>query len=84
VSQYELPKGCRFILYTGNDKYTWINSGMSAKEFLSYKQGLEAWNRYYATKLDELPSRMFFIETDKGEKIATATTFYGIYGRNNI
>lgn len=30
----------------------------------------------------ELPSRMFFIETDEGEKIATATAFYDIYGRD--
>jgi GNAT superfamily N-acetyltransferase len=32
--------------------------------------------------VDELPSRLFFIETDKGEKIATATALYDIHGRD--
>ena len=82
VPQYKLPKGCRFVSYTDNDRDAWIDIEMSAKEFDNYKQGLEAWNRYYAVKLDELPSRMFFIETDEGEKIATATAFYDIYGRD--
>lgn len=82
VLQYELPKGYRFVSYTENDRDAWIDIEMSAKEFVSYEQGLEAWNRYYVSKLDELPSRMFFIETDEGEKIATATAFYDIYGRD--
>ncbi|MBD5455217.1 MAG: GNAT family N-acetyltransferase [Lachnospiraceae bacterium] len=82
VRQYELPKGYRFVPYTDNDKDAWIDIEMSAKEFMNYKQGLESWNRYYAAKLDELPNRMFFIETDEGEKIATATAFYDIYGRD--
>ncbi|MCM1245838.1 MAG: GNAT family N-acetyltransferase [Roseburia sp.] len=82
VPQYELPKGYRFVSYTDNDRDAWIDIEISAKEFVSYEQGLEAWNRYYAAKLDELPSRMFFIETDEGEKIATATAFYDIHGRD--
>lgn len=82
VPQYELPKGYRFVSYTDGDVDAWIAIEMSAKEFVSYEQGLEAWNRYYATKLEELPNRMFFIETNEGEKIATATAFYDIYGRD--
>ncbi len=82
VPQYELPEGYRFVPYTDNDRDAWIDIEMSAKEFVSYEQGLEAWNRYYAAKLDELPDRMFFIETNEGEKIATATAFYDIYGRD--
>ena len=82
VPQYELPKGYRFVSYTDNDRDAWIDIEISAKEFVNYKQGLEAWNRYYAAKLDELPGRMFFIETDEGEKIATATAFYDIHGRD--
>ena len=82
VPQYELPKGYRFVSYTDNDRDAWIDIEISAKEFVNYKQGLEAWNRYYGAKLDELPGRMFFIETDEGEKIATATAFYDIHGRD--
>lgn len=82
VPQYELPNGYRFVPYTDGDRDAWIAIEMSAKEFVSYEQGLEAWNRYYATRLDELPNRMFFIETNDGEKIATATAFYDIHGRD--
>lgn len=82
LPQYELPEGYRFVSYTDNDRDAWIAIEMSAREFASYEQGLEAWNRYYAARLDELPYRMFFIETSAGEKIATATALYHIYGRD--
>lgn len=82
VPQYELPEGYRFVAYKDNDRDAWIDIEMSAKEFTSYEQGLEAWNRYYATRQEGLSDRMFFIETEDGEKIATATAFYDIYGRD--
>lgn len=82
VPQFELPEGYRFVTYSDNDKDAWIDIELSAKEFTSYEQGVEAWNRYYATRQEELPGRMFFIETENGEKIATATAFYDIYGRD--
>lgn len=82
VPQYELPDGYHFVPYAENDRDAWIAIEMSAKEFTNYEQGLEAWNRYYATILDGLSDRMFFIETNEGEKVATATAFYDIYGRD--
>ena len=82
VPQYELPEGYRFVPYTDGDRDTWIDIEMSAREFVSYEQGLEAWNRYYAARLDELPDRMFFVETREGGKVATATAFYDINGRD--
>lgn len=82
VPQYALPDGYRFVPYAENDRDAWIAIEMSAKEFDSYEQGSEAWNRYYAANLAELPNRMFFIETNSGEKIATATAFYDIHGRD--
>lgn len=82
VSRYELPDGYSFVPYSDNDRDTWIEIEMSAKEFISYEQGLAAWNRYYGERLEELPGRMFFIENDEGEKVATATALYDIYGRD--
>ncbi len=82
VPWYELPDGYRIVPYSPNDRDAWIDIEMSAKEFSSYEQGLKAWNHYYATRLDELSDRMFFIETEEGEKIATATALYHIYGRD--
>lgn len=82
LPEYPLPAGYRFVPYSHKDRDTWIAIEQSAKEFANYGQGLEAWNRYYADNLDILPDRMFFIENDKGEKIATATAFYNIYGKD--
>ena len=82
MPQYSLPTGYKFVPYSAGDRDSWIDIEMSAKEFSNYEQGLEAWNRYYANSLDVLPQRMFFIENDKGEKVATATAFYDIYGRD--
>lgn len=82
IPGYSLPAGYKFMPYSDGDKDNWIEIEMSAKEFTNYEQGVAAWNRYYANSLDILPQRMFFIENDKGEKIATATAFYDIYGRD--
>lgn len=82
IPEYGLPEGYRFVPYSDGDRERWIEIEMSAKEFTNYEQGSEAWNRYYGENLDVLPDRMFFIENEEGEKIATATAFYDIYGRD--
>lgn len=82
MPKYSLPAQYRFVPYSDGDRERWIDIEMSAKEFTTCEQGMEAWNRYYANSLDILPDRMFFIENEKGEKIATATAFYDIHGRD--
>ena len=79
---YDLPTGYRFVPYADGDRDQWIDIERSAKEFSTYEQGLASWNRYYAKHLDMLPARMFFVENEQGEKVATATAFYDIYGRD--
>ena len=82
MTNYSLPAGYQFVPYSDGDREQWIDIEMSAKEFANYEQGLEAWNHYYANSLDILSDRMYFIENEKGEKIATATAFYDIHGRD--
>lgn len=82
LAQYPLPEGYRFVFYQPGDRDTWIEIEKSAKEFDSFEQGLESWNRYFEGKDEELVHRMVFIETADGEKVATATAFYDIYGRD--
>lgn len=82
IANYSLSAGYQFVPYSDGDREQWIDIEMSAKEFSDYEQGLEAWNRYYANSLTILPERMFFIENEKGEKVATATAFYDIHGRD--
>ena len=82
LPEYILPEGYRFVFYKSGDRDEWIEIEKSAKEFESYEQGLESWNRYYEGKDDELVSRMVFIENENGEKVATASAFYDIYDRD--
>lgn len=82
IPYYALPKGYRFVFYQPGDRDAWIDIEKSAKEFSSYEQGLESWNRYYCGKEDSLPDRMVFIETADGKKVATATAYYDIYGKD--
>lgn len=80
VSEYPLPDGYRFVFYRPGDRDSWIDIEQSAKEFTGYQQGMESWNRYFEGKDEELIRRMVFIENEAGEKVATATAFYDIYG----
>ena len=82
LPEYDLPEGYRFVFYSPGDRDAWIDIEKEAKEFDSYYQGLEAWARYYEGKENELMDRMVFIENDRGEKIATATAFYDVSGRD--
>lgn len=78
----ELPEGYRFVFYKQGDRDAWIDIEKSAKEFSDYEQGLVSWNKYYENRQEELPVRMVFIENSAGKKVATATAFYDIYGRD--
>ncbi len=82
LPHYELPQGYHFTYYQDGDRDAWIAIEQSAKEFQNEAQGLEAWERYYLGRENELPDRMVFIVTDSGEKVATATAFYNIYAED--
>lgn len=82
LPHYELPTGYRFVFYRTGDRDAWIAIEQSAKEFASYEKGLEAWDVYYAMREEELSGQMVFIENEQGKKVATATAFYDISGRD--
>jgi len=82
IPAFPLPDGYRFVLYKSGDRDAWIDIEKSAKEFKTYEDGLKSWNEYYGGKDGELVRRMVFIETDGGEKVATATAYYDIHGND--
>lgn len=82
IPHYELPDGYRFVMYRLGNEADWINIEISAKELRDEKQGAEVWEKYYGGHENELAERMVFIENSRGEKVATATAFYDIYGRD--
>lgn len=82
IPEYALPAGYRFVFYRDGDRDDWIAIEQSAKEFDSREEGLGAWERFYAGRGQELLSRMVFIEDGAGQKVATATAFYDVNGRD--
>lgn len=76
LPSFSLPERYRFVFYRPGDRDAWIYIEQSAKEFSSFQQGVEAWNRYYGGREDTLLARMVFVENRKGEKVATATAYY--------
>ena len=68
LPHFPLPDGYRYVFFRPGDRDQWIDIEKSAKEFADYEQGLEAWNRYYEGKEEELAKRMVFIEDRDGRK----------------
>ncbi len=78
ILYFPLPEGYRYVFYQDGDRDHWIDIEKSAKEFTSYEQGLEAWNKYYGGRENTLTNRMVFIEDAEGRKAATATAYYDV------
>ena len=79
---YELPAGYRFVYYWPGDRDHWVEIEQSAKEFDTYEQGKKEWEVYFGGQDALLTSRMVFIETETGEKVATASAWYDVTGRD--
>jgi len=76
IPHYDLPTGYSFTTYTPGDRDTWIEIEKSAKEFSTFEEGVDAWQRYYGKHEEVLHDRMFFIVDPNGKKVATATAFF--------
>ena len=79
---FSLPEGYHFTFYRPGDRDRWIEIEQSAREFDSFNDGIAAWERYYGARENELFDRMLFVETERGEKVATATAMYDVFGRD--
>ncbi|MBQ7454885.1 MAG: GNAT family N-acetyltransferase [Clostridia bacterium] len=82
VRETPLPAGYAFAWYRPGDRDAWIGIERSAKEFAGYEEGLAAWERFYGGHEDLLPARMCFVVDAAGEKVATATAYHDITGRD--
>ena len=82
IPERPLPEGYRFVLYRPGDRDAWIAIERSAREFDTWEAGLAAWQVFFEGHDDELAERMVFVENAAGEKVATATAYYDIHGRD--
>ena len=71
-----LPEGFRFALFTKGDEADWARIETSVLEFDTEFAALLYFNEKYVPCTDELCKRCLFIETEDGEKVATATAWW--------
>lgn len=70
-----LAEGFEFRFYQKEDESAWAEIETSVGEFQTTDEALEYFQQNFAPYPEELERRMFFVETKKGEKVATCTAW---------
>ncbi len=78
IREIPLPEGYAFRNYVPGDRDVWIGIELSAREFRTREEGLDAWNRYFAAEEESLRERMFFVTDRHGQCVATASAYFDI------
>ena len=78
IREIPLPEGYAFRNYVPGDREVWIGIELSAREFRTREEGLDAWNRYFAAEEESLRERMFFVTDRHGQCVATASAYFDI------
>ena len=75
-----LPEGYSFVLFQAGDEKAWAQIETSVLEFDSEIDALLYFQKTYLPYLAELERRCIFIQSDTGEKVATATAWWSYTG----
>ena len=84
VPQAILPEGYSFKNFSAGDEIHWAEIEASVGEFASTEEAEYYFKTEYLPFLKELERRSIFIETVKGEKIATFTIWWNYSGNLRI
>lgn len=82
IPELPLPSGYRYAYYQPGDREAWIAIEKSAREFSDEAEGQAAWQRFFGGREALLPERMVFVTDGEGNKVATATAYQDITGRD--
>lgn len=77
IPEYELPEGFTIRFFEKGDEQEWARIETCVDEFETEATALERFTTEFGNHLDEMTERCLFIENELGEKIATATAWYG-------
>jgi len=77
---FSLPEGYKFVYYAPGDEKDWARIETSVLEFECEMDALLYFQRDFMPWGTEVPLRCMFVETDAGEKIATASAWWGYTG----
>ena len=81
---FSLPEGYKIKTYTGGDEKSWAEIETSVGEFKSISESKAYFTKEYLPFSSELQERLFFVENDKNEKIATAMAWWSFIGDMKI
>ena len=73
-----LPDGFRFSFYQDGDETSWARIETSVLEFDSEFAAILLFNEKFMPHRDELYRRCFFVESEGGRKVATATAWWSL------
>jgi len=76
IPDFPLPDGFRFVFFKDGDEMDWARIETSVDEFDSEFAALLRFKEDFMQYKTELYRRCLFIETDSGEKVATANAWW--------
>lgn len=74
LPQYELPPGYRFRPYQPGDDAVWTTIQRAAEPYNTIDDDL--FERQYGDARDELPQRMWFVQTEDGDDVASISAWW--------
>ena len=77
----EPSEGYRVVHYKEGDEAAWARIETSVLEFSNEQEALRCFRERYMPYAEELLRRCLFIETEDGEKVATATSWWSYSGK---
>lgn len=77
VPKVMLPDGYEFSSFSKGDEYAWAEIETSVGEFDNVPDALVYFQKEFLPHPKELERRMLFIQTKRGDKVATATIWCG-------
>jgi len=81
IPEYPLPEGYRFSLYKPGDEKDWARIETSVLEFDQEADALSYFQKAFLSYGDEAQRRCLFVETNTGQKIATASAWWAYTGQ---
>lgn len=84
VPEVILPEGYSFVNFSAGDECHWAEIEASVGEFTCKQEAESYFKSEYLPYLKELERRLIFVQTEKGEKIATYTIWWVYSGELRV
>lgn len=81
IHEFDLPSGYHFRMFNKReDALVWAKIVTQTQEFSTESEAIARFNVEFLPNMTETEKRMIFIETNAGERVGTATAWFGKLG----